>query len=56
MTYDKQTLIQLLREYWIEKQAEGEDWDIGAACEYYNTLSYEEVLREYNSHIVVDKQ
>lgn len=48
----KEYLIQQLREYWLERQVEGEDWDIGAACEYYTQLSYDEVLQEYNSHVM----
>jgi hypothetical protein len=52
----KQEMIQSLEEYWIEvaedNPEEAENMDIPAAVEYYFQLSYEDLLREYNSFVL----
>jgi hypothetical protein len=49
----KQEMIQSLEEYWLNlaesEPEEAENMDIPGAVEFYNQISYNEVLTEYNN-------
>ena len=54
----KQSMIQQLEDYWLETAENNptEEMDIPGAVMYYNQLTFEEVLLEYNNRILqVDK-
>ena len=50
----KQSMIQQLEDYWLETASNNptETMDIPGAVMYYNQLTFEEVLLEYNDRIL----
>ena len=50
----KQSMIQQLEDYWLEmaRNNPAEEMDIPGAVMYYNQLTFEQVLQEYNDRII----
>lgn len=50
----KQSMIQQLEDYWLEMASNNptEEMDISGAVMYYNQLTFDQVLQEYNSRII----
>jgi len=50
----KQSMIQQLEDYWLEMASNNptESMDIPGAVEYYNQLTFDQVLLEYNDRII----